>query len=75
MSGFHAVHFEVLLVRGRGHPEFFAVLPVFRERELADAAVVPVRDPVVGGGVVHTGLRTGGGRGVLADCGRTVFEQ
>ena len=49
VSGFYAVHFEVLCLRRCGHLEFFAVFLVFRERELVDFAAVPVRDYVVGG--------------------------
>lgn len=49
VSGFYAVHFEVLYLRRCGRPEFFVVFPVFRERELADFAAVPIRDHVVGG--------------------------
>ena len=47
VSGFYAVHFEVLSLRSCGRPEFFVVFPVFRERELADFATVPVRNNVV----------------------------
>ena len=47
VSGFYAVHFEVLSLRSCGDPEFFVVFPVFRERELADFATVPVRNHVV----------------------------
>jgi hypothetical protein len=49
VSGFYAVHFEVLCLWRCGHPKFFVVFLVFRKRELADFVVVPVRDHVVGG--------------------------